>query len=63
MNIHEYQGKAVLKAFGVAVPRGVAIFAPLPQYVQEQLARHLVPVLAMPGDAVIREGEPGTAST
>ncbi|MDB5591502.1 ADP-forming succinate--CoA ligase subunit beta [Enterovirga sp.] len=26
MNIHEYQGKAVLKEFGVPVPRGVAIF-------------------------------------
>ena len=24
------------------------IFAPLPQYVQEQLARHLIPVLARP---------------
>ena len=28
MNIHEYQGKAVLRAHGVPVPRGVAIFAP-----------------------------------
>ncbi len=27
MNIHEYQGKAVLKEFGVPVPRGKAIFA------------------------------------
>jgi succinyl-CoA synthetase beta subunit len=27
MNIHEYQGKAVLKAFGLPVSRGVAIFA------------------------------------
>jgi succinyl-CoA synthetase beta subunit len=26
MNIHEYQGKAVLKEFGVPVPRGKAIF-------------------------------------
>ncbi|NJO54975.1 MAG: ADP-forming succinate--CoA ligase subunit beta [Bacteroidales bacterium] len=28
MNIHEYQAKAVLKAFGVPVSRGVAIFKP-----------------------------------
>ena len=28
MNIHEYQAKAVLKAFGVAVPRGEAVFSP-----------------------------------
>ena len=28
MNIHEYQGKAVLKAFGVPVPRGKAIASP-----------------------------------
>src|SRR5919206_4579391 len=28
MNIHEYQGKAVLKEFGVPVPRGKAIFSP-----------------------------------
>jgi len=27
MNIHEYQGKAVLKEFGLPVPRGKAIFA------------------------------------
>ena len=27
MNIHEYQGKAVLKAFGLPVSRGVAIFS------------------------------------
>ncbi|HET9232194.1 MAG TPA: ATP-grasp domain-containing protein, partial [Vitreimonas sp.] len=26
MNIHEYQGKAVLKSFGVAVPRGYPAF-------------------------------------
>ena len=28
MNIHEYQGKAVLKSFGAPVPRGVAAFTP-----------------------------------
>ena len=28
MNIHEYQGKAVLKSFGVPVPRGFAAFTP-----------------------------------
>ena len=28
MNIHEYQGKAVLKSFGVPVPRGYAAFTP-----------------------------------
>ena len=28
MNIHEYQGKAVLREFGVAVSRGRAIFSP-----------------------------------
>src|ERR671928_857503 len=28
MNIHEYQAKAVLKEFGVPVPRGKAIFSP-----------------------------------
>src|SRR5689334_307543 len=28
MNIHEYQGKAVLKEFGVPVPRGKPVFAP-----------------------------------
>jgi MFS family permease len=39
--------------------RRVAIFAPLPQYVQEQLARHLIPVLATSGDVVIREGDAG----
>src|SRR5919202_4917846 len=27
MNIHEYQGKAVLKEFGVPVPRGKPVFA------------------------------------
>ncbi len=27
MNIHEYQGKALLREFGVAVPRGVAVFS------------------------------------
>src|SRR3712207_7395670 len=27
MNIHEYQGKAVLKEFGLPVSRGVAIFS------------------------------------
>src|SRR5919112_2888156 len=27
MNIHEYQGKAVLKEFGVPVPRGKAVFS------------------------------------
>lgn len=27
MNIHEYQAKAVLKAFGVPVPRGIAAFS------------------------------------
>ncbi len=27
MNIHEYQGKAVLKEFGIPVPRGQAIFS------------------------------------
>ena len=39
--------------------RRVAIFAPLPQYVQEQLTRHLIPVLATGGDVVIREGDAG----
>jgi MFS family permease len=39
--------------------RRVAIFAPLPQYVQEQLARHLIPVLAAVGDVVIHEGDAG----
>ena len=28
MNIHEYQAKAVLRQFGVPVPRGVAVFKP-----------------------------------
>ena len=28
MNIHEYQGKAVLKSFGVPVPRGFPAFTP-----------------------------------
>src|SRR6478736_6401481 len=28
MNIHEYQGKAILRDFGVAVPRGFAAFTP-----------------------------------
>ena len=28
MNIHEHQAKAVLKTFGVAVPRGTAVFSP-----------------------------------
>ncbi|MHA1157557.1 MAG: ADP-forming succinate--CoA ligase subunit beta [Alphaproteobacteria bacterium] len=28
MNIHEYQGKAVLKSFGAPVPDGVAVFSP-----------------------------------
>jgi len=28
MNIHEYQAKALLKEFGVPVPRGVAVFSP-----------------------------------
>jgi len=28
MNIHEYQGKAVLREFGVPVPRGIAAFSP-----------------------------------
>ncbi|HEX2554510.1 MAG TPA: ATP-grasp domain-containing protein, partial [Microvirga sp.] len=28
MNIHEYQGKAVLKEFGLPVSRGKAIFSP-----------------------------------
>ncbi len=28
MNIHEYQAKAVLREFGVPVPRGVAAFSP-----------------------------------
>ncbi len=28
MNIHEYQGKALLKSFGVPVPRGFAAFTP-----------------------------------
>jgi succinyl-CoA synthetase beta subunit len=28
MNIHEYQGKAVLKSFGAPVPRGFAVFTP-----------------------------------
>ena len=27
MNIHEYQGKAVLKEFGLPVSKGVAIFS------------------------------------
>ena len=27
MNIHEYQAKAVLREFGVPVPRGVAAFS------------------------------------
>ena len=26
MNIHEYQGKAVLREFGVPVPRGIPAF-------------------------------------
>ena len=28
MNIHEYQGKAVLKQFGAPVPRGLPAFTP-----------------------------------
>lgn len=28
MNIHEYQAKALLRAYGVAVPNGVAVFSP-----------------------------------
>src|ERR1700726_4764727 len=28
MNIHEYQAKAVLREFGVPVPRGIAAFSP-----------------------------------
>lgn len=28
MNIHEHQAKAVLKTFGVAVPRGIAVYSP-----------------------------------
>src|SRR6185312_1471449 len=28
MNIHEYQGKAVLREFGAPVPRGIAAFSP-----------------------------------
>jgi MFS family permease len=39
--------------------RQVTIFAPLPQYVQEQLSRHLIPVHANARDVVIREGDPG----
>ncbi len=27
MNIHEYQAKAVLREFGVPVPRGIAAFS------------------------------------
>ena len=27
MNIHEYQGKEILRKFGVATPRGVACFS------------------------------------
>ena len=27
MNIHEYQAKAILREFGVAVPHGVAAFS------------------------------------
>ncbi len=39
--------------------RRVSIFTPLPAYVQERLARHLVPVRVPAGGVVIREGEIG----
>ncbi len=28
MNIHEYQGKAIFKKYGIAVPQGIAVFDP-----------------------------------
>ena len=28
MNIHEYQGKDILRKFGVAVPRGIVAYSP-----------------------------------
>lgn len=39
--------------------RRVSILAPLPQHVQEQLARRLTPLRVPAGGVVIREGEPG----
>ena len=27
MNVHEYQGKEILRKFGVATPRGIACFS------------------------------------
>ncbi|HET6171772.1 MAG TPA: MFS transporter [Gaiellales bacterium] len=43
----------------IALLRGIAIFAPLPEAQIEGLARRLRPRLAAAGDVVVREGEPG----
>jgi MFS family permease len=43
----------------IALLRGIAIFAPLPEAQIEGLARRLRPRLAAAGDVVVCEGEPG----
>jgi MFS family permease len=43
----------------LALLREIPLFRPLPPPVLEQLASSLIPVKAAPGDAIIREGEPG----
>ncbi|MEP6973408.1 MAG: cyclic nucleotide-binding domain-containing protein [Actinomycetota bacterium] len=43
----------------LALLRSIPIFAPLPEHVAEQLARHLIPLEAPAGTVIVQEGAAG----
>ncbi len=61
MNIHEYQGKDILRKFGVAVPKGIVAYSPeeAKQAAEQLLAEQGSPVVVV--KAQIHAGGRGKA--
>ena len=59
MNIHEYQAKAVLREFGVPVPRGVAAFTVDEAIKGSQLVRKIMGSAALRA-ITVEETKPGS---
>jgi MFS family permease len=57
--IRRVDASAIVPGPELVLLRRIPIFAPLPEYMAEQLSWHLIPVNAGAGTAIIREGETG----
>ena len=57
--IHRADRESIVPETELALLRGIPLFARLPMTALERLAGALVPVRYGPGDAIMREGEPG----